>query len=115
MGEKIMDNCIFCKIQKGEIPSPKLYENENFFIIKDIEPKAKLHYLAIIKSHIKFFDEMTAKETKMLQNVFETLPKLKQALGLENGYRVIINQGEDAGQTVPHIHVHILGGEKLDF
>lgn len=108
-----MNDCVFCKIDKGEIPSPKVFENENFFIIKDIEPKAKLHYLAITKKHFKLLKDMDKEAEKMLANIMKTLPKIAASLGLENGYRLVINQGDDAGQTVPHLHVHILGGEKL--
>lgn len=108
-----MNDCIFCKINNGEIPSPKLFENENFFIIKDIEPKAKYHYLCIPKKHFKLLSEMDGEAQKMLADIFSTIPKLADSLGLENGYRVIINQGSDANQTVPHLHVHILGGEHL--
>lgn len=108
-----MENCIFCKINKGEIPSPKVFENENFFIIKDIEPMAKHHYLAIPKKHFKLLAEMDAECEKMLLDIFKTIPLLATKLGLENGYRLIINQGDDAGQSVHHLHVHILGGECL--
>ena len=110
-----MNDCVFCKIDKGEIPSQKLFENENFFIIKDIEPKAKLHYLAITKKHFKLLSEMNKEAEKMVIDILKTIPKLASGLGLENGYRLVINQGDDAGQTVPHLHVHILGGEKLDW
>ncbi len=109
-----MNDCIFCKIQNGEIPSPKLFENENFFIIKDIEPKAKHHYLCIVKKHFKLLSEMDKQGEKMLLDIFKTIPTLTSKLGLENGYRIVINQGDDAGQTVPHLHVHILGGERLE-
>lgn len=108
-----MENCIFCKIRDGIIPSPKVFENEHFFIIKDIEPKAKHHYLAIPKTHYKLLEQLDKEKSLALQNIFETLPKIAKDLGLENGYRLVINQGDDADQTVPHLHIHILGGEKL--
>lgn len=108
-----MKDCIFCKINNGEIPSKKVFENENFFIIKDIEPKAKCHYLAILKAHFKLLSELDVHKEKLLLDVFKTLPKIAKELGLENGYRLVINQGDDAGQTVPHLHIHILGGELL--
>lgn len=108
-----MENCIFCKINSGEIASPKVFENENFFVIHDIQPKAKCHYLFIPKKHFKLLSQMDEQGEKMLSDIFATLPTLADTLGLQNGYRIIINQGDDANQTVPHLHVHVLGGEKL--
>lgn len=108
-----MENCIFCKIVAGEIPSPRLYEDDEFIIIRDVEPKAKLHYLCLPKIHFATFAEMDEKGANVVKHIFQTLPALEKTLGLENGYRVIVNQGEDGGQTVQHLHVHLLGGEKL--
>ena len=110
-----MDNCVFCKIDKGEIPSPKVYEDEKFFIIKDIEPKAELHYLAIPHHHFKLLSEMTEQDKKDLSYIMSTIAHLAEKLGLKGGYRLVINQGEDAGQTVHHLHIHILGGQTLEF
>ena len=108
-----MENCIFCKIIKGEIPASKVYEDENMLIFKDIEPKAEKHYLCIPKSHFKLLAEMNEEQSKMLSACFKKIPELQKELGLENGYRLVINQGEDAGQTVFHLHIHILGGQKM--
>lgn len=108
-----MCNCIFCKINKGEIPSKKVFENDNFFVICDIEPKAKCHYLAIPKKHFKLLRDMDAECENMLLDIFKTIPLIAKNLGLENGYRMVINQGDDAGQSVPHLHVHIVGGQAL--
>ena len=107
-----MENCIFCKIVAGEIPSPRLYEDDNLIVIRDIEPKAKLHYLCIPKVH---FARLSAEREKVeaVKNCFSVIPEIKDALGFENGYRVIINQGADGGQAVEHLHIHLLGGEKL--
>jgi diadenosine tetraphosphate (Ap4A) HIT family hydrolase len=110
-----MENCLFCKFISGEIPVNKVYEDDNMIIIRDIEPKAKNHYLAIIKSHFKFLKEMTEKDSEMLKNIFVTIPKLSDVLGLENGYRLVINQGDDAGQSVPHLHIHILCGQQMNW
>ena len=107
-----MENCVFCKIKNGEIPSEKLYEDEFFFIIKDINPEAKLHYLAIPKEHYPRL-EGAKDNMEAVRRIFATLPSLKQKLGLEGGYRIIINQGENAHQAVQHLHIHILGGEDL--
>ena len=108
-----MENCIFCRIIKGDIPSPRLYEDEKMIVIRDIEPKAKLHYLCIPKTHFALLSEMDEEKAEIVKHCFEKIPQLEKALGLENGYRVIINQGEDGGQTVPHLHIHLLGGETL--
>ncbi len=108
-----MDNCIFCKIIKGEIPSTRYFENEDMIIIKDVEPKAKLHYLCIPKEHFALLSEMDEKRASLLARMFTVIKDQAKNLGFENGYRVIINQGDDAGQTVHHLHIHLLGGEKL--
>ena len=108
-----MENCIFCKIIAGEIPSPRLYEDEKMIVIKDIEPKAKLHYLCIPKTHFALLTEMDEEKSKLLKYCFEKIAEIKDSLGLEEGYRIIINQGENGGQTVHHLHIHLLGGEKL--
>ena len=108
-----MENCIFCKIIKGEIPSPRLYEDEKIIVIRDIEPKAKLHYLCIPKTHFALLSEMDEEKAELVKYCFTKIPELQKTLGLENGYRVIINQGPDGGQTVPHLHIHLLGGETL--
>lgn len=109
-----MENCIFCKIIKGDIPSTKLYEDQNMIIIKDIAPQAPVHYLMIPKVHFKTVDEMSTEQGELLGKCFYTLGTLKEKLGLSAGYRLIMNQGADACQTVPHLHVHILAGKKMD-
>jgi len=108
-----MQDCVFCKIRDGIIPSQKLYEDDEMFIIKDIYPKAKLHFLMIPKRHYKLLADMTAEDAAALARSLKRLPQLAEQLGLQNGFRLVINQGEDAVQTVFHLHVHILGGEKL--
>ena len=109
-----MENCIFCKIIAGEIPSPRLYEDDKMIIIRDIEPKPKLHYLCIPKTHFALFSEIDEQGAYALKHCFQVIPPLEKELGLEEGYRVIINQGENGGQVVKHLHIHLLGGEKLD-
>ncbi|MBE7093967.1 MAG: histidine triad nucleotide-binding protein [Clostridiales bacterium] len=108
-----MENCIFCKIVAGDIPSPRLYEDDKMIVIRDIEPKAKLHYLCIPKQHFALLSEMDEGRAEIVKHVFQTISTLEEQLGLQGGYRVIINQGEDGGQTVHHLHIHLLGGEKL--
>ena len=108
-----MENCIFCKIVAGEIPSPRLYEDDRMIVIRDIEPKAKLHYLCIPKQHFTYLSEMDEEKANVVKHCFQTIASLEKELGLQEGYRVIINQGENGGQTVHHLHIHLLGGEKL--
>ena len=108
-----MENCIFCKIIAGDIPSPRLYEDDKIIVIRDIEPKAKLHYLCIPKTHFALFSEMDEEKAEIVKYCFEKIPELSKELGLEDGYRIIINQGVNGGQTVPHLHIHLLGGEVL--
>ena len=108
-----MENCIFCKIIKGEIPATKMYEDDNMIIIKDIEPKATNHFLCIPKSHFKLLAEMDEVQAEMVKACLKKIPTLEKELGLQNGYRLVINQGDDAGQTVFHLHIHILSGQKM--
>ena len=110
-----MSDCIFCMIRDGQIPSKKFYEDDNMFIIADIDPKAEKHYLMIPKKHFKLLSEMTDEDEIMLGKCFKKLSELAPDLGLENGYRLVINQGDDAGQTVFHLHIHVMGGQKMDF
>lgn len=109
------ENCIFCKIGRGEIPSKIYYEDELMMIIADVDPKAELHYLMIPKRHYKLLADMTTEDSLNLAACLKKLPTLAKDLGLEGGYRLVINQGDDAGQTVHHLHVHILGGQPMDF
>ena len=107
------NNCQFCKIIKGEIPATKMYEDDDMIIIKDIDPKAKNHFLCIPKSHFKLLAEMDEKQAEMVKKCLKKIPTLEKELQLENGYRLVINQGDDAGQTVFHLHIHILSGQKM--
>lgn len=110
-----MNDCVFCKIERGEIPSKKYYEDELMFIIADIEPKAEKHYLMIPKKHYKLLADMTEEDAANLAKCLKKLSELAPSLGLGGGYRLVINQGDDAGQTVHHLHFHVLGGQKMDF
>lgn len=109
-----MEECVFCKIRKGELPSTKLYEDDDFMIIKDINPQAKIHLIAIPNMHVPYIDMMTEEGSLLLGKIMSKISHMQEELGITEGYRLIINQGENAGQTVSHIHIHILGGEKLD-
>ena len=108
-----MEDCLFCKFANGEIPVNKVFENEDFVIIRDINPQAKPHFLAIPNKHFKYLAEMTEEDGELVGRILKTIPALEDLLELKNGYRLIINQGDDAGQTVPHLHIHILSGQKM--
>lgn len=106
-------NCIFCKIVNGEIPCSKVYEDEHCLAFKDLNPAAPVHVLVVPKTHIESVDRTDAENIDTVAKVLLAIPKVAKALSLENGYRVITNVGEDGGQTVKHLHFHILGGIKL--
>ena len=108
-----MSDCLFCKIVAGIIPSTKVYEDETVFAFRDIAPQAPTHILVIPKAHIPSVDGISAENSAVVAHIFEVIPQIAKAEGLENGYRVVSNCGSDAGQTVPHLHFHILGGKQL--
>ena len=108
-----MNNCLFCKIVAGQIPSTKVYEDEVVLAFRDIAPQAPTHILVIPKAHIPSVDGITGENSAVVAHIFEVIPTIAKAEGLENGYRVVSNCGDDAGQTVHHLHFHILGGKKL--
>ncbi len=106
-------NCVFCRIIKGEIPAAVVYRDDKMCVFKDLEPKAKVHLLAVPKSHFKLLSEAEEEDAETLKYMLTKIPSIAAANGCENGYRLIINQGDDAGQTVFHLHIHILGGQPL--
>ena len=106
-------SCIFCKIVAGEIPSKKVYEDELCLAFHDINPETPIHVLVIPKAHIASVDEVTAENSAAVAHIFEMIPKIAKEVGLTNGYRVITNCGEDACQSVHHLHFHLLGGKRL--
>ena len=108
-----MSNCLFCKIIGGEIPSTKVYEDELVFAFRDIAPQAPTHILVVPKAHIESCNGITAGNSAVVAHIFEVIPQIAKEEGLENGYRVVSNCGVDAGQTVHHLHFHILGGKQL--
>ena len=109
-----MENCLFCKIAAGVIPSTKVYEDEQVLAFRDINPMAPTHILVIPKTHIQDTDGITAENAPLVAHIFEVIPAIAKAEGLTNGYRVVTNCGADSGQTVPHLHFHILGGKQMD-
>lgn len=106
-------DCLFCKIAAGEIPSRKVYEDEQIFVFYDIEPQAPVHFLVIPKKHISSVGEITPENSQIVAHIYEVIAKLSQDLKLENGFRVVTNCGEEAGQSVPHLHFHVLAGRSL--
>ena len=106
-------DCIFCRIIAGEIPSSKVYEDERCYAFRDINPQTPVHILVVPKAHIASVDEVSAENSAYVSAIFEAIPRIAKAEGLSNGYRVITNCGDDACQTVKHLHFHIMGGRKL--
>ena len=107
-------DCIFCKILNGDIPSKKVYENEFVYAFYDINPLAPVHTIVIPKVHIESANNIDETNSNYVAKVFEAIPNIAKELGLaDDGYRVITNIGKNGGQTVKHIHFHILGGTKL--
>ena len=108
-----MNNCLFCKIVAGDIPSTKVYEDETVLAFRDIAPMAPTHVLVVPKVHIADVNGITPENSAVVAHIFEVIPQIAKAEGLEKGYRVVSNCGEHAGQTVQHLHFHILGGRAL--
>lgn len=106
-------DCIFCKIINGEIPSTKVYEDEMMIIINDIAPQATKHYLAIPKQHFANIVEMNDEQAAIVGKMLKKIGELADRLGLKGGFRIVSNKGENGCQSVGHLHIHILGGEKL--
>lgn len=109
-----MENCLFCKIVRGEIPSAKVYEDDNMIIIKDIAPQAPIHLLLIPKEHYANIIEMTDEQSLTLAKCLKKLSTITDELGLQDGFRIVSNKGANGCQSVDHLHIHILGGHKLN-
>ena len=108
-----MNDCLFCKIIAGDIPSTKVFEDDQILAFRDINPMAPTHILVIPKQHIGGVDEITPENSAVVAHIFEMIAVIAKEEGLTGGYRVVSNIGEDGGQTVRHLHFHILGGKKL--
>lgn len=107
-------NCIFCKIVNGEIPSNKIYEDEKVYAFYDINPEAPIHFLVIPKEHIESCNDISEKNSSIISHIFLVINKLVKEVGInEEGYRIVNNCGKNGGQTVDHIHFHIIGGKQL--
>lgn len=106
-------DCLFCEIVKGNIPSTKVYEDELVYAFNDISPVAPVHVLIVPKVHITSPADITAENSAIVAHIFEVAAKLAAELGLENGWRIVSNCGEDGGQSVKHLHFHLIGGKAL--
>ena len=108
-----MSDCLFCKIIDRQIPSTAVYEDELIYAFRDINPQAPCHVLVVPKAHIADCDDVTAENSAVIAHIFAVIPQIARQEGLAKGDRVVSNCGDDAGQTVQHLHFHILGGKKL--
>ncbi len=108
-----MENCLFCKIMRGEIPSAKVYENDYVYAFRDINPQAPTHVLVIPKKHVSSIDQVDQMEDRELAECLRAIKAIAAQENLTGGYRVVSNCGADACQSVPHLHFHILGGTQM--
>lgn len=108
-----MGDCIFCKIAEKEIPSNIVYEDDKIICFHDLEPQAPVHVLIIPKKHIPSMDDVAAEDQELLGYIMTKVKEIARTLGLENGYRLVNNCGEDGFQTVKHLHFHLLGKRKM--
>jgi histidine triad (HIT) family protein len=108
-----MSDCLFCKIIAGELPSDRVYEDEQVLVFKDINPKADVHLLMIPKKHVESLNDIGQEDDAVMAHMMRLLPKLAREQGLDEGYRTIINTGEGGGQIIFHLHIHLMGGANL--
>lgn len=106
-------DCLFCKIVNGDIPCSKVYEDEKVLAFRDIEPQAPTHILIIPKEHISSAAEITVDNSAVIAHIFEVAAKIAEDEGLEDGFRIVNNCGDSAGQTVKHLHFHLMGGRQF--
>jgi histidine triad (HIT) family protein len=106
-------DCVFCKIAKGEIPCRKAYEDDKVLAFYDLEPQAPVHILIIPKEHIASAAEITPKNSAIVAHIYEVAARLAAEQRLDGGFRIVCNAGKDGGQTVPHLHFHLLGGRSM--
>lgn len=108
-------DCLFCKIIKGEIPSKLIYEDDQVYAFHDIDPKAPIHFLVIPKKHIATLNDLQPADEQLIGHIVFTAQRLAKELGCDEGFRVVMNCNEHGGQTVYHIHMHVLGQRQLDW
>ncbi|WP_040211355.1 histidine triad nucleotide-binding protein [Clostridium polynesiense] len=111
-----MNDCIFCKIVEGDIPSKKIYEDDKVLAFQDIKPEAPVHVLIIPKAHIESVNNINEENSEIIGHIFLVINKLAKTLEIEkDGYRVVNNCGVNGGQTVPHLHFHLFGGKSFNW
>ena len=108
-------DCLFCKIIDGQIPSKKVYDDEKIYAFLDISPEAPVHFLVVPKVHICSVDEISEENSDIIAHIFDKIPEICKDLGVTNGYRIVNNCGEDGGQTVSHLHFHVLAKRNLSW
>ncbi len=108
-------DCLFCKIIQGEIPSKKIYEDDLVYSFYDIDPQAPIHFLVVPKKHISSPLEIAESDEQLVGHIYSVIAKIVKDLGITNGYRVVCNCGTDGGQTVGHLHYHVLAGRNLSW
>ncbi len=108
-----MNDCIFCKIVAGQVPSTRVYEDDQAIVIQDIYPKAPVHLLVLPRAHVESLNDLTPAHDGLMAHMLHLLPALARQQGLKDGFRTIINTGRGGGQEVPHLHIHLLGGGRL--
>ena len=106
-------DCVFCKIAEGIIPSGKLYEDDEILAFNDLDPQAPVHVLMIPKTHIVSAADITGENSALVGHIYEAAASLAKKLGLNNGFRIVTNSGKDGGQSVSHLHFHLLGGRTM--
>ncbi len=106
-------DCLFCSIIKGDIPSSKVYEDDLVYAFNDIDPQAPVHVLIVPKQHIKWAYDINEENSAVVAHIFEVIPKIAKQLGLEDGFRVVNNCGDSAGQSVKHLHFHLMAGREF--
>ncbi|MDZ7661578.1 histidine triad nucleotide-binding protein [Thiohalophilus sp.] len=108
-----MSDCLFCKILADEIPSDRVYEDDQMIVFKDINPKAEVHLLVIPREHIDSLNELEPQHDALVGHMLRQLPKIAKQQGLDDGFRTIINTGEGGGQIIFHLHIHLMGGKNM--
>lgn len=108
-----MADCIFCKIAEHEIPATVIYEDDKILAFNDLEPQGPVHFLVIPKKHMASLDEASEEDKELLGHILLKIPEIAASQGVENGYRTVVNTGEDAFQTVKHLHFHVIGKRKM--
>lgn len=108
-----MDDCLFCKIVAGDVPTKTVFTDEQVVVFNDIDPQAEIHLLAIPRIHLESLNDLQPSHDALIAHIMRLLPELARAQGLDEGFRTIINTGAGGGQVVPHLHIHLLGGGRL--